>query len=191
MKAPDLPLLPFASRDAWEAWLAENQETSKGLWLQLAKKGYGIPSITYPEALEVALCYGWIDGQKGAIDDRYWRQKFTPRGARSVWSRINRDKAIDLEAQGRMQPRGRAEVETAKRDGRWEAAYAGQATITVPDDLQAKLDANPAAREFFAKLDSVNRYAILYRIGAVKKPETRARNIEKFVAMLAEGKKIH
>lgn len=191
MPAPDLPTLPFESRDAWESWLADNHETAKGVWLKLAKKGSGIPSVTYAEALEVALCHGWIDGQKGAFDDAFWLQRFTPRGPRSPWSRINRDKATELEAQGKMKPRGLAEIEAARRDGRWEAAYAGQATITVPDDFQEKLDADPKARDFFATLDGANRYAILYRIGSVKKPETRARRIEQFVAMLAEGRKIH
>jgi uncharacterized protein YdeI (YjbR/CyaY-like superfamily) len=191
MTTADLPTLPFESRAAWEAWLAEHQGTSKGIWLKLAKKDSGIPSVTYPEALEAALCHGWIDGQKAPFDDEFWLQRFTPRGPRSKWSRINREKALALEAQGKMKPRGLAEMEAARKDGRWDAAYEPQASIGVPDDLQAKLDANPRARQFFTTLDSANRYAILYRIADAKRPETRARRIEQFVAMLAEGKTIH
>jgi uncharacterized protein YdeI (YjbR/CyaY-like superfamily) len=185
------PVLAFASRDAWEAWLAEHHTTASGLWLKFAKKGSGIDSVSYPEALDVALCYGWIDGQKDKFDDRYFLQRFTPRRPRSKWSKINCDKATRLAAQGEMQTAGRREVERAQADGRWAAAYDGQRAATVPDDLRRELEQNPEAAEFFATLDSANRYAILYRLHEAKKPETRARRLAKFVAMLSERKKIH
>src|SRR4051794_10385600 len=187
----DEPILAFASRAEWETWLARQHATSRGLWLQIAKKGSGIATVSYAEALEVALCYGWIDGQKGKLDDRYWLQRFTPRKPRSPWSKINRGKAAELIEKGEMRPAGLLEIERAKADGRWDAAYEGQRTATVPEDLERELDQNDRAREFFATLDSANRYAILYRIEEAKKPETRARRIEKYVAMLGEGKKIH
>lgn len=186
-----LPEIPFETDSAWETWLAENHNTSQGLWLKLAKKESGIASVTYAGALEVALCYGWIDGQKNKFDATWWLQKFTPRRARSPWSRINRDKVDVLIAQGRMQPAGLAEVERARADGRWEVAYHSQSTIAVPEDLQAALDAEPAASAFFAQLDRVNRYAVLYRITTAKKPETRQKRIEQYVAMLAAGQKLH
>ena len=186
-----LPVLLCGSRDAWEAWLAEQHASSRGAWLKIAKKGSGCESVTYAEALEVALCYGWIDGQKRALDDTFWLQRFTPRGSRSKWSKHNCDKAIELIGAGRMQAAGLAAVEAARGDGRWERAYEGASTISVPADLQEKLDENPAAAAFFAGLDSTNRYAVLYRIHDAKRPDTRARRIEKFVAMLARGEKIH
>lgn len=188
---PDLPTVPFASRDAWEAWLDEHHATSEGLWLKIAKKGSGIETVSYAEALEVALCYGWIDGQKGRFDDDRWLQRFTPRGPRSKWSRVNRGKAESLIEAGRMQPAGLAEVERARADGRWDAAYEAQSKATVPEDLRRELEKDRRAREFFFELDSANRYAILHRIQDAKKPETRARRIEKYVAMLNEHKKIH
>ena len=187
----DLPILRFASREEWRAWLAAEQATSAGVWLKLAKAGTGIASVTYAEALEVALCHGWIDGQKGGFDDEFWLQRFTPRKPRSRWSRINRDKATALIERGEMEPAGLREVDAAKADGRWDAAYEGQRTATVPDDLQRALDANPAAAAFFSTLDGANRYAILYRVQDAKKPETRARRIDKYVAMLAAGEKLH
>jgi uncharacterized protein YdeI (YjbR/CyaY-like superfamily) len=187
----DLPMLGFASSADWEAWLAENHSTSPGLWLKIGKRGATEPSVTYDEALDVALCYGWIDGQKATFDDEYWLQRFTPRRPGSKWSQRNRSKATDLIAQGRMQPAGLREVEAAKADGRWDAAYASPSTATVPDDLQRALETNPAARAFFETLDRQNRYAILYRIQDAKKPETRAQRITTFVAMLAEGKKLY
>jgi uncharacterized protein YdeI (YjbR/CyaY-like superfamily) len=186
-----LPVLQCGSRDEWEAWLAEQHATSGGVWLRIARKGSGCESVTYAEALEVALCYGWIDGQKGALDDAYWLQRFTARSPRSKWSKINCDKAVELIEAGRMQAAGLAAVEVAQSDGRWERAYEGASTISVPADLQEKLDENPSAAAFFAVLDSTNRYAVLYRIHDAKRPETRARRIEKFVAMLARGEKIH
>jgi uncharacterized protein YdeI (YjbR/CyaY-like superfamily) len=186
-----LPILAFASQPEWEAWQDGQHATSKGLWLKIAKKDSGLDSVTYAEALESALCYGWIDGQKGSLDERAWLQKFTPRGPKSVWSRINRDKANGLQRQGRLKPPGLAQVERAQRDGRWDAAYESQSRATVPDDLQRALEDTPVAQSFFATLNSVNRYAILYRIQSARKPETRARRIEQFVAMLAEHKTLH
>jgi uncharacterized protein YdeI (YjbR/CyaY-like superfamily) len=186
-----LPIISFENQQAWEAWLSDHHADSKGLWLKIAKKGTGIPSAQYPEALESALCYGWIDGQKASFDETYWLQKFTPRRPKSGWSKINRQKAEELIASGRMQPAGMQQVELAKADGRWDAAYDSQSTIAVPDDLQQALDKNPKAKVFFATLNSANRYAILYRIQTAKKPETRAARIEKFIDMLSKNEKLH
>ncbi len=186
-----LAIIPFVSQRDWEKWLGTNHATSDGLWLKIAKKGSGLETVSYAEALETALCYGWIDGQKGAFDDKFWLQRFTRRGRRSKWSRVNREKATELLAQGRLRPTGLAEVERAQADGRWEAAYESQSRATVPDDLRRELDRSPAAKAFFATLDSGNRYAILYRLQDAKKPETRARRLEQFVAMLSEGRKLH
>src|SRR6266516_2631609 len=172
-----LPIIRFESAAEWEAWLEENHAQSPGVWIKIAKAGGRQPTVTYPEALDVAICFGWIDGQKASVDDAYWLQKFTRRGPRSKWSKVNRDKAQRLIDEGRMRPAGLAELERAQRDGRWDAAYDSPSTATVPDDLQRALDASPPAREFFATLDSRNRYAILYRIQDAKKPETRARRI--------------
>jgi uncharacterized protein YdeI (YjbR/CyaY-like superfamily) len=183
--------LPFASRDAWEAWLDAHHEDSDGVWLKIAKKGSGLESVTHPEALETALCFGWIDGRRRALDERHFLQRFTPRRARSRWSKINRDKATELIESGRMRPAGLREVAAARADGRWDAAYEGQRTATVPEDLQRALDADERASAFFATLSSQNRYAILYRVQDAKRPETRARRIERFVAMLREGRAIH
>jgi uncharacterized protein YdeI (YjbR/CyaY-like superfamily) len=186
-----LPILSFPSQPEWEQWLAEHHRTSKGVWLKTAKKGAATATASYAEALEGALVYGWIDGQKAPLDAEFWLQKFTPRGPRSKWSKINREKAAALIGQRRMQPAGLAAVEAAQADGRWDAAYEGQRTAAVPDDLQAALDASPEAAAFFATLNSVNRYAVLYRIQDAKKPETRARRIEKFIAMLSRHEKLH
>ena len=186
---PELPIIPFASPGDWEAWLAEHHATSDGLWLKISKKDSGISSVTYAEALDVALCYGWIDGQKGKFDDDYYLQRFTPRRPRSKWSKINRGKVTKLIEEGKMKPAGLREVEKAKADGRWDAAYESQSNATVPEDLQRELDKNPAAAAFFETLNSTNRYAILYRIEEAKKPETRTRRIEKFVAMLSKHEK--
>jgi uncharacterized protein YdeI (YjbR/CyaY-like superfamily) len=185
----DLPTLAFASRQEWEAWLDAEHERSDGVWLKLAKKG--VAGVSYPEAVEVALCYGWIDGQSRKLDDTHWLQRYTPRRRASRWSKINRDKAQALIDNGKMQPAGLREVERAKTDGRWDAAYAGARAATVPDDLQRALDADPEARAFFGTLNSANRYAILYRIQDAKRPETRARRIEKYVAMLHAHETIH
>jgi uncharacterized protein YdeI (YjbR/CyaY-like superfamily) len=187
----DLPTLSCADLEAWESWLAERHAESPGVWLKIPKKGSGCPGISYAEALEAALCYGWIDGQKGRLDDDYWRQRFTPRRPGSRWSKINTDKAAELIEAGRMRPAGLREVELARADGRWDAAYAGQRAMTVPPDLELALAGNDGAREFFATLSGVNRYAILYRIGDAKRPQTRARRIAKYVAMLAAHETIH
>ncbi|MFF4439476.1 YdeI family protein [Streptomyces sp. NPDC001621] len=185
------PVLPFATQDAWEKWLEENHEVVPGVWVKIPKADSGIDGVDYAQALESALCYGWIDGQKKKFDDQYWLQRFTARRKGSKWSKVNRDKVTDLTERGRMRPAGLREVEKAKADGRWEAAYSSQSKATVPDDLQKALDAAPAARDFFATLDSRNRFAILHRIEDAKKPETRTARIEKFVAMLAEEKKLY
>lgn len=186
-----LPIIPFASAQGWEEWLDRHHAASGGLWLKIAKKGSGIETVTYAEALDIALSYGWIDGQKASFDDTYWLQKFTRRGPRSGWSKVNRAKALTLIESGRMKPAGLTAVEKAKADGRWDRAYDSQSTATVPDDLQRELDRNPDAAAFFATLDSTNRYAVLYRIQNAKRPETRARRIETFVEMLAQGEKLY
>jgi uncharacterized protein YdeI (YjbR/CyaY-like superfamily) len=187
----DLPVLPFASRGDWDAWLAENHEAADGVWIRIAKKASGVATVTHAEALEVALCYGWIDGQRDRFDDTWFLQRFTPRRPRSRWSQINRDRAEELIARGSMRPAGLREVERAKADGRWDAAYAPQRTITVPDDLRAELARDDGAREFFESLDSQNRYAILYRLQDAKRPETRARRLAQFVEMLGEGRRLY
>ncbi|XXF76178.1 YdeI/OmpD-associated family protein [Myxococcaceae bacterium GXIMD 01537] len=187
----ELPIVSFARPDDWSDWLATNHASSRGVWLKLAKKASGIASPNYAEALEVALIWGWIDGHKRSHDDTAWLQKFTPRGPRSTWSQINRDKALALIAAGQMQPSGLAEVERAKKDGRWDAAYASQSKATVPEDLAAALAANERAATFFSTLNAANRYAVLYRVQTAKKAETRARRIEQFVEMLARHEKPH
>jgi len=184
-------ILTFATQADWDAWLDSNASDSTGLWLRLAKKGAGSSTVTYPEALDSALCHGWIDGQKRSEGEHHWLQRFTPRTARSIWSKINTAKAEALIAAGRMRPAGLLEVERARQDGRWEAAYASSSTATVPEDLQRALDANTKAQAFFATLNSQNRYAILFRIQNVKKAETRARKIAQYVEMLARGEKLH
>ncbi len=187
----DLPVLSFADTRAWSRWLASHHASSRGAWLKIAKKGSESESVTYAEALEVALIWGWIDGQKGKLDDAWWLQRFTPRGPKSIWSRINREKAVALIEAGKMKPAGLAEVERAKRDGRWEAAYTSQSRATVPPDLEKALAANPRAARFFETLESHNRYAVLFRVHTAKKPETRATRIAKFVAMLARHERLH
>jgi uncharacterized protein YdeI (YjbR/CyaY-like superfamily) len=189
--ADELPIVLFATPAELEAWLGEEHASSAGIWLKIAKKGSGVESVNYAEALEVALCFGWIDSQKRSFDEKHFLQRFTPRRPRGRWSRINREKAEGLIAAGRMGTAGLAEVEAAKADGRWEAAYQGQRSAEVPADLQRELDRNAAAREFFSKLDSANRYAIVYRLGEAKKVETRERRLRKFVGMLERGEKIH
>jgi uncharacterized protein YdeI (YjbR/CyaY-like superfamily) len=188
-KKPELPIIPFASREQWEAWLEEQHATSEGLWLKFAKKGSGIETVTYDQAVEVALCYGWIDGQARRLDQDYYLQRFTPRRARSRWSKVNRKKATELIERGQMNPAGLSEVERARADGRWDAAYDAPSTATVPDDLLKELEKNEAARDFFSELDRRNRYAILYQIQDARRPETRARRIAKYVALLAERRK--
>ena len=187
----DHPAVSFASAADFEEWLAREHTQSAGLWLKIAKKDSGVPSVSYAEALDVALCFGWIDGQKAAYDDTYWLQRFTPRQARSRWSKINTGHAERLIQSGHMRPAGLAEVERAKADGRWDAAYESPRTATVPQDLQQALEADPLAGEFFATLDSRNRYSILHRLGATKTPSARAARIDKYVTMLHEHKVIH
>jgi uncharacterized protein YdeI (YjbR/CyaY-like superfamily) len=185
------PILTLASEAEWEAWLDAEHATSDGVWLKFAKKGSGVETVVYAEALDVALCYGWIDSQVARLDERFYLQKFTPRRARSKWSHINREKIEALTKQGRMKPAGLEQVELAKADGRWEAAYASPANVQMPDDLQAALDASPKAAEFWDGLNKSNRFAILYQLQDAKKPETRARRLEKFVAMLERGEKLY
>lgn len=187
----NLPIFPAPTPADWIAWLEAHHLSAAGVWLQLAKKGSGVASITYDEALEVALCFGWIDGQKQRYDETFWLQKFTPRRPNSIWSKVNRAKAERLIAQGAMRPEGMQAIEHAKQNGRWEAAYDSHSTATVPDDLQAALDANPTASAFFATLSSQNRYAILFRIQTAKKAETRTRRISEFVAMLERHEKLY
>ena len=190
-KAGVAPVRLFADREAWDAWLEKNCRNSDGLWLRLAKKGSGMRSVTYGEALEVGLTYGWIDGQKKPESELAWLQRFVPRGVRSIWSKINREKALALIASGQMKAAGVEAVEIARKSGRWESAYDSPKGASVPADFQAALDASPRAGEFFQGLDRANRYAVLFRIQTVKKAETRARKIVEFVAMLERGEKIH
>lgn len=189
--ADNLPVIPFATQRDWGEWLREHHADPAGIWLKLAKKGNGIASITYAEALEEALCYGWIDAKKVSFDDQYWLQKFTPRRPRSIWSKVNCDKVTALIAEGRMQPAGMQQVERAKADGRWDAAYDAQGKATIPADLQSELDKNPQAKEFFDTLDSRNRYAILFRVQTARKADTRTARIQKFIEMLAKNEKIY
>jgi uncharacterized protein YdeI (YjbR/CyaY-like superfamily) len=187
----DLPIVAFKSQQAWDDWLASQRADSKGLWLKLAKKSSGIVSVSKPEAIDTALCHGWIDGQIDSFDDKCWLIRFTPRRPASKWSERNRTRALQLVELGRMRPAGMKEIERARKDGRWEAAYAPQSTAQVPDDLRAALANNKKAGKFFETLNRINRYAILYRVHNAKKPETRIARIEKFVAMLAAGETIH
>jgi len=185
------PILAFASQGEWEAWLDAEHASAEGVWIKFAKKGSGVETVVYAEALDVALCYGWIDSQVRSYDERFYLQKFTPRRSRSRWSRINREKIEELTKQGRMKPAGLEQVELAKADGRWKAAYASPSNAQVPDDLQEALDASPKAAEFFATLNSSNRYAIIFQLEDAKKPETRTRRLDKFVAMLERGEKLY
>lgn len=191
MATADLPVKAFATARAWERWLAKEPTTSEGLWIRMAKPDSEIVSITYESAVEVALCYGWIDGQKSAVDEEFWLQRFAPRRPGSRWSKINRSRAETLLAAGRMKPGGRREVERAKVDGRWEAAYAGQATMAVPRDLEVALAKDSKARRAFSLLDDAECYAILYRIHDAKDPETRAHRIAQSVEMLGRNKTGH
>jgi uncharacterized protein YdeI (YjbR/CyaY-like superfamily) len=187
----ELPVTLFRNQEDWEAWLAGHFESAPGLWLRFAKKSAKIKSVTYQEALGVALCYGWIDSQKKSCDEETFLQKFTPRGPKSIWSKINRTKALELIEQGRMQPSGLAAIDRAKGNGQWEAAYDSHRTAVVPEDLESALAGNPRAREFFATLNSQNRYAILFRIQTAKIEETRKKRIDQFVSMLEKGEKLY
>ncbi len=188
---PELPVHTAAGAGDWEAWLDANHAVSPGVWLKIAKQGSGQASVTYAEALEVAICFGWIDGQKQAHDDSFWLQRFTPRGRRSRWSQVNRAKAQALIAAGRMQTAGLAEVQAAQDDGRWDQAYEPQSRATVPDDLQQALDQQPAARDFFATLTGARRYAFLYRLHNVRSPERRAKRIADYIELLKDGKTLN
>jgi uncharacterized protein YdeI (YjbR/CyaY-like superfamily) len=187
----DKPTVSFTDQKKWRAWLARHHATSMGVWLRLAKRASGAKSLSYAEAIDVALCYGWIDGQAKRADEGYWLQKFTPRTRRSMWSKRNREKAAALIAAGAMAPAGHAEIERAKADGRWDAAYDSPRDAVVPADLQSALNGNARAKRFFGTLDRQNRFAILFRIQTARKPETRARRITQFVAMLARREKIY
>ena len=191
MTPTDALIKRFASQQAWAAWLEKNHAASSGIWIRIAKKAAGLKSVTHLEALDVALCYGWIDGQRRSYDESTFLQKFTPRGPRSLWSKINVAKAQALIESGRMKPAGLEAVERAKQDGRWDRAYVGQRNAEVPDDLRAELSKSKRAQAFFESLDSRNRYAILFRIQTAKKAETRARRIQQFVQMLERGEKLH
>lgn len=185
------PVLTFTSQAEWESWLDRNGSTVPGAWLRLAKKSAEQTTVSYAQALESALCHGWIDGKKQAESEHYWLQRFTPRTAKSIWSRINKAKAETLIAAGRMRPAGLLAIDRAKQDGRWDAAYASASASTIPDDLQQALDANPKAKAFYATLNSQNRYAILFRIQTVKKAETRVKKIAQFIDMLNNGEKLY
>jgi len=191
MKSSDLPILPFASKKKWTDWLAKQHDKSPGVWLKIAKRDSGIASVTYDEALESALCYGWIDGQKKGFDDKYWLQKFTPRGPKSIWSKINTEKVERLIESGEMRPAGLKSIEAAKNDGRWDAAYASQKNISIPDDFHSALDENKKAKAFFETLKSAERYSFLFRIQTAKKAETRAKRIQQFIEMLERNEKFH
>src|SRR5882757_1823133 len=188
---PDLPVIAFKSQQDWDAWLTSQRTRSKGLWLKLAKKASGVASVSKQEAIDAALCHGWIDSQLDSFDEKYWLIRFTPRQSASKWSEKNRARALQLVEMGRVQPAGLKEIERARTDGRWNGAYASQSTAQVPDDLRAALEKNGKAKRFFETLDSRNRYAILYRIHNVKKAETRIARIEQFVTMLFEGKTLY
>jgi uncharacterized protein YdeI (YjbR/CyaY-like superfamily) len=187
----DDPIRSFSTKAAWTAWLEKNYRKSNGLWLRLAKKESKLTSITYAEALEAALCYGWIDAQKRGESESAWLQRFVPRSPKSIWSKINREKADKLIASGDMKAAGLEAIQCAKKDGRWDAAYDSPKTAKIPEDLQSALDASPVAKAFFEGLDKTNRYAILFRIQTAKKAETRVRKIGQFVEMLQRGDKIH
>lgn len=187
----DLPIKRFRSRATWERWLLRHHETSGGIWLEMARKQSGLRSVTHAEALEVALCCGWIDGQAKSVDASWYRQRFTPRRPRSKWSQINCTSVERLHADGRLTAAGIRAMEAAKADGRWDAAYASPSRMSVPDDLATCLKTNARARRFFEQLSSQNRYAILYRLQDAKRPETRQRRLEKFIRMLEAGETLH
>ena len=191
MIAERVPIRAFKNAKAWETWLAKNHTAADGIWMRLAKKNSGAKSITYPEALEIALCYGWIDAQKRGESETAWLQRFMPRAKKSIWSKINTEKALALIASGRMTPAGLEEVVRAKQDGRWEAAYEPASTAQVPADFEAELNKNPRARDFFKTISATNRYAILWRLQTAKKAETRVKRMRTFIEMLEKGETIH
>lgn len=187
----DIPVILFKQQKDWAEWLDKHHAESSGVWLRLAKKASAMQSVSYDEALEAALCYGWIDSQAKSYDHDSWLQKFTPRGAKSIWSKINKEKAQQLIKYNQMKPAGLKAVESARQDGRWAAAYDSQSSATIPDDFQAELDKNVEAQVFFSTLNSQNRYAILFRIQTARKAETRARRIQRFIEMLARKEKLY
>jgi uncharacterized protein YdeI (YjbR/CyaY-like superfamily) len=191
MAAPDYPVALFRDQDEWTAWLDSHHATAAGVWLRIAKKGSALVSVSISEALDAALCYGWIDGQRNSLDADSYLQKFTPRRKRSVWSKVNRENVARLIRSGAMRPAGMAAIEAAKADGRWERAYDSPRSSTVPADLQTALDDNPQAKAFFETLKGNNRYAVLYRVQTAVKPETRARRIREFIAMLERGETLY
>lgn len=191
MPSSESEILKFTSQSAWAGWLARHHANSAGVFIQVAKANSGHRSITCPEALDVALCYGWIDSVRKGLDGEWYLQKYTPRKSISIWSKINRDKALALIASGLMQPAGLAAIEVARKNGRWDSAYDGQRKMVVPADLQKELDLRPKAAAFFAKLNSTNRYAILFRLQSARKPETRQSRLEKFIGMLERGESIY
>jgi uncharacterized protein YdeI (YjbR/CyaY-like superfamily) len=187
----DAPIRAFKDAKAWESWLAKNQTAIDGIWMRIAKKPSGKKSVTYPEALEVALCYGWIDGLKRPESETTWLQRFTPRRARSIWSKINREKALNLIESGKMKPAGLEEIERAKKNGCWDSAYASPSDATMTPELEIALKNSPRAKAFFETLSRANRYAILWRVQTAKKPETREKRIRSFIEMLEKGGTIH
>jgi uncharacterized protein YdeI (YjbR/CyaY-like superfamily) len=187
----ELPILQFDSQADWSSWLERHHKNSRGAWLKLAKKASGVTTVTHAEALEEALCYGWIDGQSASLDESFYLIRFTPRRPRSKWSQLNREKVEQLMTAGRMKRAGLAQVEAAKDDGRWEAAYPPASAAAVPPDLQRALDENPEAKAFFETLSGANRYAIIYRVHDAKRAETRARRVSDYVAMLAKHQTLH
>ena len=187
----DVEALLFPSQAAFAQWIAEHHARSDGVWLRHAKKGAQVPSVSYQEALEVALCFGWIDGQKRSLDTQHYLQRWTPRRARSLWSKVNREKALQYIAEGKMQPSGLAEIERAKQDGRWDAAYDSSRTASVPPELLAAFEDHPGAAEFFATLNAQNRYAVLFRIQTARKPEAKLRKAQEYAAMLARHETLH
>jgi uncharacterized protein YdeI (YjbR/CyaY-like superfamily) len=187
----DVPIRTFKDAAAWDAWLAKNQGAADGIWMRIAKKASGTKSITYPEAVEIALCHGWIDGLKRPESDTAWLQRFTPRRQRSFWSEINREKALALITSGQMKAAGLAEIERAKRDGRWDAAYASPKSATMSADFKKELDRHPKANAFFKTLSKTNSYAIMWRIQTAKKAETRAKRIKTYIEMLEKGETFH
>jgi uncharacterized protein YdeI (YjbR/CyaY-like superfamily) len=189
-KSSELPILWFEDQQAFEVWLANNHDKSQGIRLQIAKKDSGVRSVSYAEALDAALCYGWIDSQKESLDEASWLQRFTPRGPKSIWSKVNRDKAEVLVANGRMKPTGLEAIEKAKQNGLWDKAYESQSNATMPDDFAIELERNERAKAFYETLNKQNKYAILFRIHNVKKEVTRKKKIAQFVEMLEKGEKI-
>lgn len=189
--AGEVPTLLFENASHWEAWLREHHAELNGVWIKLAKKASGIPSVTYGEALDVALCFGWIDGQKKALDGSFFLQRFTPRRPRSLWSKRNTTRCVELTVAGKMQPSGLAEVEAAKRDGRWDAAYDSPKTMVLPDDFLTALEKNHRALTFFNTLSQSNKYGIAWRLQTARTPETRMRRFEALIAMLDRGESLH